>query len=87
MEIGTRCEIIDARVTGNVGAIVVVTGDAGIRHINGYGKTQCYFLDREIKTVSGKWRNWGTEKQLNPLPPLCEKQALDQQNKLKAIGE
>lgn len=65
--IGTVCRIVRAEVAKNHGAIVIVVGDAGKRHINGLGVTQCYYLDRDIETSAGKRRNWGSEKQLEPI--------------------
>lgn len=67
--IGSRCVVL-AHNSRNRGAIVVIVGDAGIRNVNGYGKTQCWFVDREIETTSGSYRNWTTGEQLRPLPPL-----------------
>lgn len=74
MKIGTRCKIINATVPQNSGASVIIVGDAGKRQIADYGITQCYFVDRPMQTRNGKYRNWTTEQQLEPIDDLIVEQ-------------
>lgn len=77
MKIGTRCRIINATVAKNDGLIVIIVGDAGVRHINSFGETQCYYIDRDLQTRGGLYRNWTSEIQLEPIDNLVTIKSTD----------